>query len=326
MMRIAMIAFMVIALLAAPLAAGAQQAGKPARIGFLGLAPTPTPHKPYPAFLNPFFEGLRERGWVEGQNVTFEFREGPDLQGNATELVGLKVDVIVALSTLPTFAAKVATRTIPIVFAASDVVEQGLVASHARPGGNLTGLDWEVMELAGKRVQLLKEALPRIRRLAILVDPDHQLTRRWVAESQRGAQAVGVELQAVEARVNQLSDAFATMTASRAEAVIVTGSARYWAERKRIVELAARHRLPSMFDTREFVEDGGLMCYEGATIAEAYRLITKHVDRILRGANPADLPVEQPTTFALRINLKTAKALGLTIPPSVLARADEVIQ
>ena len=290
------------------------------------MAPTPTPHKPLPAYLSSFLEGLRERGWVEGQNVTFEFRAGPDLQALATELVGLKVDVIVALSTPPTFAAKAATRTIPIVFAAADVVEQGHVASHARPGGNLTGLDWGVMELAGKRVQLLKEALPRTRRFALLIDPDHQLARRSVAESQAGAQAFGVELQLVEARVNQLDDAFAAMTAGRAEAVIVMGSPRYWVERKRIVALAARHRLPSMSDSQEFVEDGGLMAYEGATTAEAFRLITKHVDRILRGANPADLPVEYPTMFHLRINLKTAKALGLRIPPAVLARADQVIE
>jgi putative ABC transport system substrate-binding protein len=311
------------ALLAAPLAAEAQPGPKTARIGILGVAPTPTPHKPLPAYLSSFLEGLRERGWVEGQNVTFEFREGPDLQGNATELVRLKVDVIVALSTPPTHAAKAATQTIPIVFAAGGAVEQGLVASHARPGGNLTGLDWGFVELAGKRVELLKETLPRIRRLALLVDPDHQLARRWVAESQKGARALGVELQLVEARVNQLDDAFETMSTGRAEAVIVQGSPRYWAERKRIVALAARHRLPSMSDFREFVENGGLMVYEGATTAEAFRLITKHVDRILRGANPADLPVEYPTMFHLRINLKTAKALGLTFPPSVLARADE---
>jgi putative ABC transport system substrate-binding protein len=152
------------------------------------------------------------------------------------------------------------------------------------------------------------------------------MSPRWVAANQSGARAVGVEIQPVEARADQLSDAFATMATGRADGFIVFGSGRFWSERKRIVELAARHRLPGMFDTREFIDDGGLMSYEGATLAEAYRLITKHVDRILRGANPADLPIEVSTKFYLRINLKTAKALGRTIPPAVLARADEIIQ
>jgi putative ABC transport system substrate-binding protein len=312
--------------LAAPLAVEAQQAGKTARIGLLGLAPTPTPHRPLPTWLNSFFEGLRERGWVEGQNVAFEFREGPDLQANATELVRLKVDVIVALSTPPALAAKAATQTIPIVFAANDTVEQGLVASLARPGGNLTGLDYVDIELYPKRLQLLKEMMPRVRRVAMLVDPDLSWARRAVAQVQGAGRALGVEIQPIEARLDQLSDAFATMTAGRAEAVLIVTSARYWHERKRITELALKHHLPSMLDERDVVVDGALMSYESATLAEAYRLITKHVDRILRGANPADLPIEQPTTFHFRINLKTAKALGLTIPPSVLARADEVIQ
>jgi putative tryptophan/tyrosine transport system substrate-binding protein len=241
-------------------------------------------------------------------------------------LVRLKVDVIVALSSPPALAAKAATQTIPIVFAANGTVEQGLVASLARPGGNLTGFDWAEIELFPKRLQLLKEVMPRIRRVAMLVDPDLSTARRVVAQVQAAGRALGVEIQPIEARVDQLSDAFATMTSSRAEAVVIFTSARYWHERKRITELALKHRLPSMLDDRDMVVDGALMSYESATLSEAYRLITKHVDRILRGANPADLPVEQPTTFALRINLKTAKALGLTIPPSVLARADEVIQ
>jgi putative tryptophan/tyrosine transport system substrate-binding protein len=180
--------------------------------------------------------------------------------------------------------------------------------------------------LIPKRLQLLKEVLPRIRRVARLVDPDHSLARRPVVHAQAGGRALGVEIQPLETRVNQLSDAFATMTASRAEAFIVAPSAHYWHERKRIAELAAKHRLPSMLDDRGFVVEGALMSYESATVSESYRLITKHVDRIRRGANPADLPVEQTTTFHLRINLKTARVLGLTIPPAVLARADEVIE
>jgi ABC-type uncharacterized transport system substrate-binding protein len=175
---------------------------------------------------------------------------------------------------------------------------------------------------------LLKELMPRIRRAAILVDPDLSTARRAVAQAQAGGRTLGVEIQPVEARVDQLSEAFARMTANRAEAVIIATSARYWHERKRIAELAAKHRLPSRLDDRDSVVHGALISYESATISEAYRLITKHVDRILRGANPADLPVEQPTKakFYLRINLKTAKALGLTIPPTVLGRADEIIQ
>ena len=316
-----------LSLLTGPLAAEVQPTAKTARIGILGFANTPTPPKPpYPPYMSPFIEGLRERGWVEGQNVAFELREGPDLQGNATELVGLKVDVIAAMSTPPALAAKAATRTIPIVFAANDVVEQGLVASHARPGGNLTGMDWADVELAPKRLQLVKEAIPRIRRIALLIDADYRMAQRMVALSQASAQALGVELQPIKAGLNELDEAFATMTASRADAVAVFGAAPYWFERRRIAELAARQRLPSIFDTREYVDDGGLMSYEGATLAEAYRLITKHVDKILRGAKPADLPVEFSTMFHLIINLKTAKALGLTIPPSVRARADEVIE
>jgi putative ABC transport system substrate-binding protein len=315
-----------VTVLAAPLAVRAQPVTKIARIGILGVAPTPTPHRPYPTWLNSFFEGLRERGWVDGQNIAFEFREGPDLQANATELVRLKVDVIVTLSGPPTVAAKAATQTIPIVFAANDTVEQGLVASLARPGGNLTGFDWDEMALYSKRVQLLKEVMPRIRRVAFLVDPDLPAARRAVAQAQAAGRALSLEIQPMEPPLDQLNDAFATMTASRVEGVVIAAGPLHWHERKRIVELAARHRLPNIADDRYFVVDGALMTYESATISEAYRLITKHVDRILRGANPADLPVELTTTHHLRINLKTAKALGLTIPPSVLARADEVIQ
>ena len=177
-----------------------------------------------------------------------------------------------------------------------------------------------------KRLQLVTEVIPRIRRVAFLVDSDHSMARRYVAEAQAGGRALGVEIQPVEARLDQLNDAFARMTAGRAEAVIIATSAQYWHERKRIADLAVKHRLPSMIDDRFCVVDGALMSYESATAPEAYKLITKHVDRILRGANPADIPVEFPTTFYLRFNLKTAKALGLTIPPAVLARADEVLQ
>jgi putative ABC transport system substrate-binding protein len=317
-----------LALVAAPLGIEAQPVPKTARIGILVQRSAPIPRRPFPAIIEPLFEELRNLGWVEGQNLVVEFRGGPDLQALATELVGLQVDVIVAPGTPPALAAKAATRTIPIVFAANDVVEQGLVASHARPGGNLTGVDWQHAEMAPKRLQLLKEAFPRIRRVAFLF-PNSPVAQRFLTATQAAARTLNVELQPVDADVDQLSQqlsqAFATITASRAEAVIVISSGPYLAERKRIVELAARHRLPCMFDSREYVDDGGLMAYE-TPLVDSYRLMAKYVDKILRGAKPADLPVELATKIQLVINLKTAKALGLTIPPTVLARADEIIQ
>jgi putative ABC transport system substrate-binding protein len=256
--RLTALATLALALLAAPLAAEAQLVTKP-RVGILGLAPTEQPHRPYPTWVIPLFEGLRERGWVDGQNIAFEFREGPDPQANAADLVRLKVDVIVTVTTPPTLAAKAATQTIPIVFAAAiDTVEQGIVASLARPGGNLTGIEGAEMELAPKRVELLKETMPRIRRVAILVDAEHPLARRWIAQTQAGGRALGIEIQPVEARVDGLGEAFARMTASRAEAVIVATSGRFWHVRKRIAELAAQHRLPSMIDDRDVLVAGGL--------------------------------------------------------------------
>jgi putative ABC transport system substrate-binding protein len=313
-----------LALVAAPRGIEAQPVPKTARIGILMLRSAPIPRRPFPAIIEPLFEELRNLGWVEGQNLVVELRGGPDLQALATELVGLQVDVIVAPGTPPALAAKAATRTIPIVFAANDVVEQGLVASHARPGGNLTGVDWQHAEMAPKRLQLLKEAFPRIRRVAFLF-PNSPVAQRFLTATQAAARTLNVELQPVDADVDQLSQAFATITASRAEAVIVISNGPYLAERKRIVELAARHRLPCMFDSREYVDDGGLMAYE-SPLADSYRLMAKYVDKILRGAKPADLPVELATKIQLVINQKTAKVLGLTIPLSVLARADEVIQ
>jgi putative ABC transport system substrate-binding protein len=233
--------------------------------------------------------------------------------------------VIVAVTIRPAVAAKAATQTIPIVFAASEVVEQGLVASLARPGGNLTGLDWQSSELLAKRLQLLKETIPRIRRVAHLHNSKSPSWRVWLEASQVAARALGVELQPLDADVDQLSQAFATMTARRADAVSVITYPPYYGERKRIAELAATHRLPSTFDLREFVVDGGLMSYE-SSLADSFRRLATYVDKILRGAKPADLPIEVPTKFEFVINLKTAKALGLTIPSSVLARADELIQ
>jgi putative ABC transport system substrate-binding protein len=187
-------------------------------------------------------------------------------------------------------------------------------------------MDWGETELIPKRLQLLKEILPRLRRVTMLVDPDHPMARRAVVEAQAAGRLLGADIQPLETRVDQLGDAFATMTGNRTEAFIIAPSAQYWHERKRIAELAAKHRLPGVVDDRGYIVEGALISYESASTAEAYGLISKHVDRILRGTNPADLPVELPTKFYLRINLKTAKALGLTIPPAVLARADEVLQ
>jgi ABC-type uncharacterized transport system substrate-binding protein len=313
-----------LALVAAPRGIEAQPVPKSARIGILLLRSAPIPRRPFPAITEPLFEELRNLGWVEGQNLVVEFRGGPDLQALATELVGLQVDVIVAPATPYALAAKAATQTIPIVVGGNDLVQQGMVASLARPGGNLTGVDWQHAEMAPKRLQLLKEAFPRIRRVAFLF-PNSPMSPRFLTATQAAARTLNVELQPVDADVDQLSQAFATITASRAEAVIVYSNGPYLAERKRIVELAARHRLPCMFDSREYVDDGGLMAYE-SPLADSYRLMAKYVDKILRGAKPADLPVELATKIQLVINQKTAKVLGLTIPLSVLARADEIIQ
>jgi ABC-type uncharacterized transport system substrate-binding protein len=313
-----------LALVAAPRGIEAQPVPKTARIGILLLRSAPIPRRPFPAIIEPLFEELRNLGWVEGQNLVVELRGGPDLQALATELVGLQVDVIVAPATPYALAAKAATQTIPIVAAGNDLVQMGIVASLARPGGNLTGVEWQHAEMAPKRLQLLKEAFPRIRRVAFLF-PNSPVAQRFLTATQAAARTLNVELQPVAADVDQLSQAFATITASHAEAVIVYSNGPYLVERKRIVELAARHRLPCMFDSREYVDDGGLMAYE-SPLADSYRLMAKYVDKILRGAKPADLPVELATKIQLVINQKTAKVLGLTIPLSVLARADEVIQ
>jgi ABC-type uncharacterized transport system substrate-binding protein len=309
-----------LALVAAPRGIEAQPVPKTARIGILLLRSAPIPRRPFPAIIEPLFEELRNLGWVEDQNLVVELRGGPDLQALATELVGLQVDVIVAPGTPPALAAKAATQTIPIVAAGNDLVQMGIVASLARPGGNLTGVEWQHAEMAPKRLQLLKEAFPRIRRVAFLF-PNSPTSPRFLTSTQAAARTLNVELQPVNADVDQLSQAFATITASRAEAVLVVSDG----PRKRIVELAARHRLPCMFDGREYVDVGGLMSYE-SPLADSYRLMAKYVDKILRGAKPADLPVELITKIQLVINQKTAKALGLTIPPAVLARADEVIE
>jgi ABC-type uncharacterized transport system substrate-binding protein len=317
------------ALLVAPLAADAQQAGKVPRIGFLGVtSPSDRPHH-----VDAFRQRLRELGWVEGQNIVIDYRyaEGrvdrlPDL---AAELVRLKVDLIVASAgTQAATAAKNATETIPIVMIyVRDPVGNGLIASLARPGGNVTGVSGSAgLELFAKQLELLKETVPKIRRVAILSNPDNAYHQLAIREVNVAARSLGVQLQLLEARgPNEFDGAFAAMAKERVGALLVLSDAIFGSHRTRLADLAARSRLPAAFGVRDDVEAGGLMSY-GPSILDSYRQAATYVDRILRGAKPAELPVERPTKFELVINMKTAKALGLTIPQSVLLRADEVIQ
>jgi putative tryptophan/tyrosine transport system substrate-binding protein len=314
----------------APFAAEAQQAAKIARIGYLATNRAASPHLPAA-----FLQGLRDLGYVEGRNVVIEYRnaEGkPErLPALAAELVALKVDVIFAGGgTLPALAAKHATRTLPIVFAdAADPVTSGLVTSLARPGGNVTGLYALAAELVSKRLELLKQAVPGVSRVAVLWQPGalpERTTMDMRKDAEVAARALGVQLQFLEVRGPADFDrAFSDMTKARAGALTVLPGTIFLSERKRLVGLAARNRLPAVYLARESVDAGGLMSY-APNIADLFRRAATYVDKILKGAKPADLPVEQPTKFELVINLKTAKALGLTIPPSLLQRADEVLQ
>jgi putative ABC transport system substrate-binding protein len=317
-------------LLAAPLAAEAQQATKIARIGYLATNRAGgNPHQ-----REAFLQGLRDLGYVEGRNVVIEYRDAEGkferLLALAAELVALKVDVIVTASTAATLAATRATRTLPIVFAvAVDPVADGLVTSLARPGGNVTGLTGLTPELVGKRLELLTQAVPGVGRVAVLWHPGGQ-GERTAKDMLKGAdvaaRALGVPLQVVEVRgPADFDGAFSDMTRARAGALTVLGSSMLFGEHRRLVDLAAKNRLPAVYTLREYVDAGGLMSY-GPNLVEMSRRAATYVDKILKGAKPGELPIEQPTKFELVINLKTAKALGLTIPPSLLGRADEVIQ
>ncbi|HEV2054048.1 MAG TPA: ABC transporter substrate-binding protein [Methylomirabilota bacterium] len=317
-------------LLAAPLAAEAQQAAKDTRIGFLAANLAAGPH-----LTEAFRQGLRDLGYVEGRNVVIEYRNAEGsferLPVLAAELVALKVDVIVtAGGPLAHLAAKQATRTLPIVFAAADdPVGSGLVTSLARPGGNVTGLSFFGPELVGKVLELLTQAVPGVTRVAVLWQPGaagERTEKDMLKEADVAARALGVRLQVVEARgPADLDRAFSDMTRARAGALTVLTSVMFVNERRRLVDLAAKNRLPAVYAQREFVDAGGLMSY-GPDVADLFRRAATYVDKILKGAKPADLPVEQPTKFELVINLKTAKGLGLTIPQSLLGRADQVIQ
>jgi putative ABC transport system substrate-binding protein len=312
-----------------PSAAEAQQAAK-ARIGILTInSAAAAPH-----LTEAFLQGLRDLGYVEGRTVAIEYRDAGGkvdrLPALAAELVALKVDVIMAGSTPLALAAKQATRTIPIVFIGSgDPVADGLVTSLARPGGNVTGLSSLTPERVGKCLELLTQAVPGVSRVAVLWQPG-AVGERTEKDTLKGAEvaarALGVRLQFVEARgPADIDRAFSDMTRARTGALAVWTTAMFVAERRRLVALAAKNRLPGVYTLREFVDAGGLMSY-GHSQADLNRRAATYVDKILKGAKPADLPVEQPTKFDLVINLTTAKALGLTIPPSLLARADHVVE
>jgi putative ABC transport system substrate-binding protein len=269
-------------------------------------------------------DGLRELGYVEMQNYIFvprcAVREGEEMLNAARDLVGENVDVIMVGSNELTEALKNATTTVPVVFiAVADPDEAGLVASLARPGGNMTGFSHLTGELTGKRLQLLKDALPKLRRVAALVTQTHP-------GIEREATRLGLQMQQFIARQpGQIGAAFAAARAARLDALLVYPHPMFWLERRRVVQLASEIRLPAIYENADFVEAGGLMAY-GASLVDMSRRAAGYIDRILRGAKPADLPVEQPTKFDLVINLKSAKALGLAIPPSVLARADRLIE
>src|SRR5712691_6469376 len=310
--------------LLAPLASDGHAAAKVPRIGF--LFPTAADAA---LIREPFRQGLRERHYVEGQDIAIEYRiaeRDDQLRDRATELVQLQVDLIVVWGTPSAQAAQHATRTIPIVAVMGDPVEMGLVASLARPGGNLTGVSVQIAEIAGKRLELLKEAVPQASRVAVLWNPANPNKALEWQETQSAAQALGVTLQSVEVRTpDDLQRAFAALTRGRADALITLAEAITVMHRSQIADFTTQNRLPMMAAEREFVEAGGLMSY-GVRVRDLYRHLAVYVAKVLHGAQPADLPVEQPTKFELVINLKTAKALGLTMPPTLLFQADEVIQ
>jgi len=306
---IALIIPLALGLLVAPLAAEAQQATKGHRIGWLMSGSPPPDRDP---FLEAFRQGLHDLGYAEGQNLIIEYRyaEGSQerLRDLAAELVRLKVEVIVAGGT-------------------SDAVGQGFVASLARPGGNITGLSNLMVDLPGKRLELLKETVPQSARIAVLANPGAPYHEPWISNLTMAARALGLQLHVVELRrADELDTAFAAMTQERADALILLEDSLLLSGlRGRIVDLAAKHRLPAMYAWRELVVAGGLMSYGPSQLDMHWRTAV-YVDKILKGTKPADLPVEQPTKFEFVINLKTAQALDLTIPPSILFQADEVIR
>jgi putative tryptophan/tyrosine transport system substrate-binding protein len=330
MRRSAIGLMLALALVVASLATEAQQPKNVHRIGTLSALGTTPGRNP---FVEAFLEGMRALGYVEGQHFVLEYRgaegqfEGfPDL---AAELVRLKVEVIVAQGTPAALAAKHATTTIPIVMVGvGDPVGSGLVASLARPGGNITGLSNLSPELVRKQLEFLKDVRPTVSRVAVLWNPANPASHLMVRAADVAAQALGVQLHLVEARgrgPDAFDSAFAAMTNAHADALLVLADNIFFEHRRRLAELAAMSHLPTMYQGREHVEAGGLISY-AASVPDVWRHGATYVDKILKGAKPADLPVEQPTRFELVINLKTAQALGITMPPSLLLLADEVIR
>ena len=310
----------------APRALRAQQKATPV-IGLLGSIGPIAPQ------VAAFLHGLSETGYLEGQNVTIEYRwaEGSydRLPALAADLVGRNVDLIVATGgDVSALAAKSATSTIPIVFTAigRDPVGLGLVASLARPGGNVTGFVGLTIELNPKRVELLSELVPRASVIALLVNPNNPTTERVVRDVQEAARAKGVQLEVLKSGTEgEIDAAFASLVQLHAAGLVVAGDAFFTSRRDQLAVLASRHAVPAIYNSREFAVAGGLISY-GTSLAGIWRQAGIYAGKILKGAKPADLPVEQPTTFELVVNLKTAKALGLTVPHSILARADEVIE
>jgi putative ABC transport system substrate-binding protein len=314
------------AVLAGPLAVGAQQPGKVYRVGFLWDSPAV-----FPDAIEAFRQGLRDLGYVEGRNIVIEYRwaEGkPDrMRELAEELVRLKVDVIMAPSSIYTGAAKRATSTIPIIFMShADLLGSGHVASLGRPGGNITGLSIMMTETNVKGLELFKQAVPELSRVAVIWDPATPSHRPGLKAVEVAGPSLGLRIQSVAVRsATEYESAFLAMVRERAEGVLVLSTPLFIAGAKRLAELALAHKLPSLFGPKHHVAAGGLMS-SSPDRPDLYRRGAVFVDKILKGAKPAELPVEQPTKFELAVNLKTAKALGLTIPRSLLVRADEVIQ
>ncbi len=311
-----------LSLLAAPRTVTAQPRSTVPRIGILPpAAEASTP------LWEAFRQGLRDLGYVEGQTIVLEYRfaagQNERLPALATELVHLQVDLLVTNSPAGAQAAKDATETIPIVAATG---AHHVVASLARPGGNITGLTLMAPELVGKRLEILKEALPHVSRVAVLQNAGNPVSPDELREIEAAARVLGLQLHVLAVRhPDELDSVFAAMTREGAEALLMQGDAVFWYHRTRVVALAAQHRLPAVFDAREFADAGGLMTY-GASVPDSHRRAAVYVDKILKGTKPADLPVERPMKFEFVINLKTAKALGVTIPPALLFQADEVIQ
>jgi putative tryptophan/tyrosine transport system substrate-binding protein len=308
-----------------PFAAEAQQAGKVYRIGYLSISSGPSPRT------EAFRQGLRELGYIEGKNITIEYRFAQDkidrLRALATELVDLKIDLIVTGGPTATRAAQQATRTLPVVMAwGGDPIEAKFVASLAQPGGNITGLTSMASELGSKRLGPLREAVPHMSRVAVLWNPIHSEASASFRETEAAIRALGLYLESLEVRsVADLDGVFRRAVARRADALTVLLDPVTLFHAAQVVELAARSRIPAIFYERRFATAGGLMVY-GPQDDDLHRRAATYVDKILKGAKPATLPIEQPTKFELIINLKTARALGLTIPPSLLQRADEIIQ